>query len=96
MMVYLKIFFLIVLQNASFTLMSRARNRDSLMFHGLASILSNGVWLLVIRQVVINLDNPAFQVTYLLGAVVGSVLMHYISMHHIEGKDLWKKLKAKL
>lgn len=42
----LKMFGLVVLQNASFTLVSRARNSKSLWYHGIASVLSNGIWLL--------------------------------------------------
>ena len=34
---------LVILQNASFTLVSRARNSPSLMYHGIASVLSNGM-----------------------------------------------------
>ena len=77
---------LTILQNASFTLVSRARNSDSIMFHAGASILSNGIWLLVIRQVVTNFDNWQMMVAYLIGAVIGSVGMHYVSMHYIEKK----------
>lgn len=83
---------LVILQNASFTLVSRARNSSSLMYHTLASVLSNGIWLLVIRQVVINLDSWMLMVTYLVGAVVGSVSMHYVAMKYFEKpKDSKKK-----
>jgi len=81
---------LTILQNASFTLVGRARNSDSLLFHALAAILSNGIWLLVIRKVVSNFDQPVLMITYLIGSVSGSVSMHYISMNYIE-----KKFKAK-
>ena len=54
----LKMLGLVILQNASFTLVSRARNSKSLLYHGISSVLSNGVWLLVIRQVVNNFDKP--------------------------------------
>lgn len=79
-----KMFFLVVLQNASFTWVSRARNSRSLPYHAIAAVFSNGIWLLVIRQVVINFDNIPVQVAYLLGAVTGSVLMHFISMNYLE------------
>lgn len=82
----LKMFGLVVLQNASFTLVSRARNSDSITFHTIASVLSNGIWLLVIKNVVQNFDRPILMFTYLLGSVVGSVLMHYISMNYFEKK----------
>lgn len=80
----LKMLALVILQNASFTLVSRARNSSSLVYHTAASVLSNGIWLLVIRQVVINLNNWQLMVTYLVGAVIGSVSMHYIAMKYFE------------
>lgn len=80
------LFFTTLLQNASFTLVSRARNSKSFLFHTIASVLSNGIWLLVIRQVVTHLDSVAFQLTYLVAAVCGSVLMHFISMNYLEKK----------
>lgn len=75
---------LTILQNASFTLVSRARNSSSLLYHGLAAIGSNGLWLLVIRHVVLHLDNLVLMVTYVVGTVTGSVLMHHIAMKYIE------------
>lgn len=72
------------LQNASFTLVSRARNSRSIKFHAVAAILSNGVWLLVIRQVILNLDKWWLMVAYLVGSVIGSITMHHISMKYIE------------
>jgi putative flippase GtrA len=82
----LALFVSTVLQNASFTLVSRARNTKSLKFHALASVASNGVWLLVIRQIVTHLDSWAMMATYLVGSVIGSVVMHYISMTYFEKK----------
>lgn len=82
----LKMLGLVILQNASFTLVSRARNSNSLLYHTIASVLSNGIWLLVIRQVVLNLDNWILMITYLIGAVIGSISMHYIAMKYFEKK----------
>lgn len=82
----LKMLGLVILQNASFTLVSRARNSNSLWYHTIASVLSNGIWLLVIRQVVLNLDNWVLMITYLVGAVIGSISMHYIAMKYFEKK----------
>lgn len=75
---------LTILQNASFTLVSRARNSNSIMYHTIASVLSNGIWLLVIRQVVSNFDNWILMVTYLIGSVIGSISMHYVAMKYFE------------
>lgn len=82
----LKMFGLVILQNASFTLVSRARNSSSLMYHSFASILSNGIWLLVIRNVVQHFDRPILMWTYLAGSVVGSVSMHWFVMKYVEKK----------
>lgn len=82
----LKLFVLVVLQNASFTLVSRARNSNSLMYNAIASVLSNGVWLLVISKIVQHFDSPKIMLTYLLGSVVGSVLMQYLSIKYFEKK----------
>jgi hypothetical protein len=80
----LKMLGLVILQNASFTLVSRARNSNSLLYHTIASVLSNGIWLLVIREVVLNLNNTQMMITYLIGAVIGSISMHYIAMKYFE------------
>lgn len=79
-------FALVVLQNASFTLVSRARNSQSLIYNAVASVFSNGIWLLVMSKVVQNFDSPKMMVAYLVGSVVGSVAMHYVSMKYFEKK----------
>lgn len=78
---------LVILQNASFTLVSRARNSDSLVFHTIASVLSNGIWVLVIRNVVNNFSDWILMANYVIGAVIGSVAMHHISMKCFENKN---------
>jgi hypothetical protein len=80
----LKMLGLVILQNASFTLVSRARNSNSILYHTIASVFSNGIWLLVIRQVVLNLNNWVLMITYLIGAVIGSISMHYVAMKYFE------------
>ena len=80
----LKMLGLVILQNASFTLVSRARNSQSLTYHGIASVFSNGIWLLVIRQVVTNFDRIELMITYLVGSVIGSLGMHYVAMKYFE------------
>lgn len=75
---------LVVAQNASFTLVSRARNSSSLAYHTAAAVLSNGVWLLVFRQMVMKIESTPMMVVYLFASVLGSVLMHALSMKFIE------------
>lgn len=90
----LMMFGLTVLQNASFTLVSRARNSNSLTYHTIASVLSNGIWLLVIRNVVNNFDNLILMLTYLVGSVIGSISMHYIAMKYFEKKEITTKVSV--
>lgn len=80
----LKMVGLTILQNASFTWVSRARNSGSLRYHTIAAIFSNGIWLLVIREVVLNFSKWYMNVAYIVGAVTGSVLMHWFSMKYLE------------
>lgn len=84
-MSYVWLFLVTILQNASFTLVSRARNSDSLIFHAIASIFSNGIWFIVVRQVTKTDPNTwLLGIVYVAGTVTGSVLMHYLSMNFIE------------
>lgn len=76
--------FLTIAQNASFTLVSRARNSKSLFYHGLTSIASNGIWLLVFRHLSMNLSSTSLLFTYVIGAVTGSLLMHWFAMKYLE------------
>lgn len=82
----IKMIGLTIIQNASFTLMSRARNSNSISYHAIASILSNGIWILVIRNVVSNFDKPELMIAYLIGSVIGSIGMHFIAMKYFEKK----------
>ena len=68
------------LQNASFTFVSRARNSRSLGYHALAAVLSNGLYLLVLRSVVSQLDSFSTYVAYVAGAVVGGLAVHWLSL----------------
>lgn len=88
---YILLFFVTILQNASFTLVSRARNSDSILFHTFAAVLSNGIWFIVVRQVTkTDVNTWVLGIVYTSGAVVGSVLMHYLSMNYLEK---WFKAK---
>lgn len=88
---------LTIAQNASFTLVSRARNSKSLLYHGLASIGSNGIWLLVFRHLSMNLDSTPLMYTYVVGAVTGSLLMHWFAMKFLEKpkKKQWHEMLTK-
>ena len=82
----LTVLFLAFAQNASFTLVSRARNSDSIIYHGTASVFSNLLWLIVFRKLATNLENTSVMGAYLVGTVSGSITMHYVAMKFFEKK----------
>jgi len=88
---------LLVVQNAAFTLVSRARNSSSLTYHAWAAVFSNGVWF--VSQVIL-VDNifrvlkdgdwwAAVQVGvfYTVCTMVGSLLMHWFAMRRLERRE---------
>jgi hypothetical protein len=85
---------MLLIQNASFTWVSRARNSSSLAYHALASVCSNGVWFLNLG-VAVNKVNEAWAADSLLQlvltagfyttfTVIGSVGMHHLLMTKVE------------
>lgn len=91
MNIYLQLFLLTILQNASYTLIGRARNSKSLTYHTFAATCSNTMWVLVMRNVITKLDDNLLMTVYIIGTVTGSVLMHYISMNFIEKLQIFKE-----
>lgn len=85
-------FLLLVIQNASFTWVSRARNGGSYAYHAVAAIFSNGIWFasqFLLIGMVMKPGLPFSQIvemgaTYIAGTVIGSVLMHWISANFLE------------
>lgn len=78
------LFLLVILQNASFTLVSRARNSGSFSYHAVAATLSNGFYIFVFDHLNSNVEELSTKIVYIIGTVIGSVLMHYISIRYIE------------
>ena len=69
-----------IAQNTAFALVSRARNRDSMTYHAVASVLSNGVWFMTMKYM-IDLDFLGWLVVpYVIGTVTGSLVGAKISM----------------
>lgn len=83
---------LLILQNAAFTWVSRARNSGSLAYHALASVFSNGIWFVsqfILIAVVIKPGMPMNEIAvaaavYIASTVTGSLLMHWVSMKYLE------------
>ena len=84
----------LLLQNASFTWVSRARNSGNIQYHAVAAIGSNGIWFLN-QFIVIDIITRAIKSSslglaigaglwYTLWTVVGSVFMHWFLMKHVE------------
>lgn len=82
---------LLMVQNAAFTWVSRARNSGSIPYHALASVFSNGVWILSMFIVIDKLREAsgigviaATALFYTVFTVCGSVAMHWFSMKYLE------------
>ncbi len=85
---------LLILQNAAFTWVSRARNSGSFGYHALAAVASNGVWFasqfIMIDQMLKIIrsgswaEAAAVGVFYATCTVIGSVGMHWISLRYLE------------
>lgn len=83
---------LLMIQNASFTWVSRARNSSSLSYHALAAICSNGVWFasqfilisVVVKDVATVAQGVFLGILYVISTVIGSVGMHWLSMNYME------------
>jgi hypothetical protein len=67
-------------QSVAFSLVSRSRNRDSIRYHAIASVLSNAVWFLTFRQLVTQ--NMSFElfIPYTIGTASGSIYGVKVSM----------------
>lgn len=74
------ILFLAYFQNVSFSIVSRARNRDNMTYHLIASVFSNGVWFLTFRQLVLADMTFMLFIPYTLGTIAGSLTGAKFSM----------------
>ena len=76
---------LLIVQNAAFTMVSRARNSGSDLYHGIASVFSNGIWfaafyitfdyLSQVRESGSVMAGIFIAVVYIAATVTGSVTM---------------------
>jgi hypothetical protein len=85
-------FAVLVLQNAAFTWVSRARNSGSYAYHATAAVFSNGIWFasqFILISTVVRPDMTLQKalllgVVYVAATVTGSVSMHYVSIKYLE------------
>lgn len=85
---------LLIAQNASFTLVSRARNSKSLGYHAWAGVLSNGIWFLsnmiLVDNILVILKTGSVTQGILVAGfytgctLAGSLGMHWLALHRIE------------
>ena len=67
-------------QNVSFSIVSRSRNRSSIKYHLIAAVFSNSIWFLTFRYLVTRDMSFTMFPWYCLGTVLGSVTGVQISM----------------
>lgn len=76
----IKILVLAFIQNTSFSIVSRSRNRDNITYHIIAALFSNTIWFLTMRELVVSDMTVILLLPYILGTVAGSVYGVKISM----------------
>lgn len=79
-MPYLTILGLAFIQNISFSIVSRSRNRNNLKYHLIAAGFSNTIWFLTFRMLVRGDMNFYLFLPYVVGTMTGSVFGVKISM----------------
>ncbi len=68
------------IQNVTFSMVSRSRNRSSMTYHLLASIGSNTIWFLTFRSLVLADMTWTLLPFYVVGTVLGSLSGTTVSM----------------
>ena len=74
------LFLLAFVQNVSFSVVSRSRNRNNMKYHLIASFFSNGIWFLTFRELIRADMTFVLFPTYCAGTMLGSVLGAKLSM----------------
>jgi uncharacterized membrane protein YfcA len=74
------VLFLAFAQNVSFSIVSRSRNRNNMTYHLIASVFSNGIWFLTMRELVVSDLSLALAIPYIIGTVAGSIFGVKLSM----------------
>jgi len=69
------------LQNISFSVVSRSRNRDNMKYHLISSFFSNTIWFLTFRELIRGDMNLLLFLPYCVGTMCGSLCGVRIAMH---------------
>ena len=68
-------------QNTSFSIVSRSRNRNSIAYHRIAAIFSNGVWFMTSKYLIVDKHMSwLLFIPYTVATVYGSTTGQQISM----------------
>lgn len=78
--ILIRILILAFIQNISFSIVSRSRNRDNKTYHIIASLFSNSIWFLTFRELILGEMNYILFIPYVIGTVLGSVYGMTLSM----------------
>lgn len=79
-MIEFTILALAFIQNISFTMVSRSRNRSNMAYHAICSVFSNGIWFLTMRELVVADLTLWLIFPYVIGTVCGSLFGASISI----------------
>ena len=72
------------IQSVSFTMTSRAKNRNNVWYNGFCAILSNGIWLLTMKVLIVNDISFTLFAPYIIGTACGSMFGANIISMRIE------------
>lgn len=76
----LSVLALAFIQTVAFAMVSRARNRDNMWYHAIASAASNSIWYVCIGILAVSGFNWYLFIPYLIGTVCGSLFGAKVSM----------------
>lgn len=79
-MTALTVLLLAYVQNIAFAMVSRSRNRDNMTYHAITATISNGIWFLTMRELVVMDMTLSLILPYILGTVAGSLTGASVSM----------------
>lgn len=68
------------IQSVAFTMTSRSKNRSHMMYNGLCAVFSNGIWLLMMRELFTAELSFDLFAPYIIGTACGSMFGATISI----------------
>lgn len=79
-MIWSTLIMLAFVQNVSFTMVSRSRNRDNMTYHAICSVFSNGIWFATMHHLVASQLSWWLAIPYIIGTVAGSLFGAKVSI----------------